>query len=126
MIGHLDCALKNHITTLIISINQNKLLKQRLDLASIVCDRIFSVFMNLMCLKIQLSHEWYLHSVERLTLDQQPPKFNSSTLMELYVNVGSGIDLLYLLDGRFNQLRTFHVHVSYFLDLSSTIIKKVD
>lgn len=75
---------------------------------------------------MQLSHEWYLHSVERVIIYELPPTFNSSTLQELYVSVESAGDLLYILDGRFNQLRTLHVHVGQFVDFSSTIIRKVE
>ncbi len=122
----LDCALNNHITTLIISINENELIDQKPNLTSVICSRIFSVFINLMCLKLQLCHEWHFQGVERLKFYQQSPQFNSSILQELYVNVGTACDLLYLLDGRFNQLRTLHVHVGHFTDFSPTIIRQVD
>jgi hypothetical protein len=124
----LDCALKNNITTLIISINENELIDQKPNLASMICSRIFSVFINLMCLKVQLCHEdeGYFQGLERLHFYQKSPQFNSSILQELYVNVGTACDLLYLLDGRFNQLRTLHVHVGHFIDFSSIIIRQVD
>jgi hypothetical protein len=122
----LDCALKNDITTLIISINENELIDQKPNLTSVICSRIFSVFINLMCLKVQLCHEGYFQGLERLHFHQKSPQLNSSILQELYVNVGTACDLLHLLDGRFNQLRTLHVHVSDFIDFSTTIIRQVD
>ena len=125
-IDHLDCALKTHITTLIITINENECLTQPPCLAFLIFDRILSTFMNLRCLKMQLSHEWYLHSVERVIISQRPPTLNSSTLQELYVSVGCATDLLYILDGRFSQLRKFHVHVGQFINFSTKIIRKVE
>ncbi|CAF2603442.1 unnamed protein product [Rotaria sp. Silwood2] len=41
----------------------------------------------------------------------QKPIF-SSTLLKLHVNLENFNDCLYLLNGRFNQLRTFHVNIS--------------
>ena len=80
--------------------------------------------MNLICLKFQRSHQWYYATIERLNFNDQLPTFISSTLIELHVDVHSSNDLLYLLDGRLNHLRIFHVTVHYFHD-SSQYMKKV-
>ncbi|UJR11114.1 hypothetical protein I4U23_015296 [Adineta vaga] len=119
-----DCAFKNLITKLIITMNEYDSSKQRLDLTSIVCDEIFSIFVNLIYLKIQSSHEWYCNTIERLSFDHSSPTFASSTLTELYVTLRDFTDLLYLLDGRLNQLRTLHVMAIYFLVDSSESIRK--
>ncbi|UJR29467.1 hypothetical protein I4U23_010679 [Adineta vaga] len=118
-----DCAFKNQITTVIIIINQNNSSKQISNLTSVVCDQILFMFMNLIRLKIQSSHEWYYQTIERLKFNHRCPTFSSSTLTELFVNVDVSDDLLYLLDGRFNQLHTLHVTV-HFLDESSESIRK--
>ncbi|CAF2743590.1 unnamed protein product [Rotaria sp. Silwood2] len=44
-----------------------------------------------------------------LSFDISPPIFISSTLLKLHVNVTHFYDLIYLLDGRFNQLQLLHV-----------------
>jgi hypothetical protein len=79
-----------------------------------------------MCFKVQLRYEWCFEDVDRLKFYQKSPQFNSSILQKLYVNVRTACDLLYLLDGRFNQLRTLHVHVGHFIDFASTNIRQVD
>ena len=47
----------------------------------------------------------------RLSFGMTPPSVFSSTLLELHVAVGSDYDCLYLLDGRFDQLHTFHINI---------------
>ncbi|CAF1498448.1 unnamed protein product [Adineta steineri] len=48
--------------------------------------------------------------IERLNVSI-PTNFSSSTLVELHINVARFGDCLYLLDGRFNQLRSFYVRI---------------
>ena len=91
-----------------------------------ICHRIFSLFRNLISLKTQPCHQWHFQGVERLQFYRKCPQLSSSILQELYISVGTACDLLYLLDGRFNKLRTLHVHVGHFSNFSSTIIKQVD
>ncbi|CAF3323857.1 unnamed protein product, partial [Rotaria sp. Silwood2] len=45
-----------------------------------------------------------------LSFDISPPIFISSTLLELHVNVTHFYDLIYLLDGRFNQHMLLHIN----------------
>jgi len=72
--------------------------------------RIFTVFTNLIYLN--------LYKFARIDIDPFPNgsaasvTFSSSTLMELHVNVGGFGDCLYLLDGRFDQLRSFYIKIS--------------
>ncbi|CAF4303641.1 unnamed protein product, partial [Rotaria sordida] len=47
-----------------------------------------------------------------LSFPNSSPTFISSNLLELHVSLGNFIDCLYILDGRVNQLRTFHVNIS--------------
>lgn len=90
-----------------------------------LCNRIFAVFTNLLCLKFQPSLEFYIKNIERLSFEWQPSTFYSSTLTELYINVEYFIDCLYLLDGCLNQLRTFHINVHWFLNSLSPPTRKV-
>lgn len=52
------------------------------------------------------------------------PTFFSSTLMKLHINVGRIDDCVHLLDGRFNQLETFHVNIEYAHGRSRPIINE--
>ncbi|CAF1286725.1 unnamed protein product [Rotaria sordida] len=54
----------------------------------------------------------------------EPCSSFSSTLVELYIDVYLFDDCLYLLDGRFDQLRTLFVNVCHILPLRSTINTK--
>ncbi|CAF3393366.1 unnamed protein product [Rotaria sp. Silwood2] len=50
-----------------------------------------------------------------------PPIVISSNLLELHVHVVCFTDCLHLLDGRFNQLHTFHVDISFISSDTLTI-----
>jgi hypothetical protein len=110
---------KNHLSTLVVTIAQNNTETPEEHVVNTLCNRIFAVFTNLLCLKFQPSLEFYIKSIERLSFKWQPPTFYSSTLTELYINVEYFIDCLYLLDGCLNQLRTLHINVHLFLNSSS-------
>jgi hypothetical protein len=63
------------------------------------------MFNNLRYLNFNINDTNY----HQLTFGVSPPNILSSTLLFLYVVVDSFEDCLYLLDGRFKQLNTFHV-----------------
>ncbi|CAF1225193.1 unnamed protein product [Adineta steineri] len=74
-----------------------------------IFDKILNVFINLT--SFVLNDAWYKIRV-RLTFHN--PFFHnirSSTLSKLIIRVESINDCLYLLDGRYNQLHTFHVDI---------------
>ncbi|CAF0827592.1 unnamed protein product [Rotaria sordida] len=48
---------------------------------------------------------------QRFSFDMPSPNVISSSLLELHITVFHFNDLLYLLDGRFNQLHRFHVNI---------------
>ncbi|CAF0959553.1 unnamed protein product [Rotaria sordida] len=50
---------------------------------------------------------------QQLSFVHSPPTVFPSTLLELHVNLQDFIDCLYLLDGRFNQLETLYVHITF-------------
>lgn len=73
-----------------------------LDVISIICDQIFSVFPNLLCLKFEPFSDLYINIHNRLTCETRVPfAFFSSNLTELHINVDTFTDCLFLLDGRF-------------------------
>ncbi|CAF4078228.1 unnamed protein product [Rotaria sordida] len=96
---------KNHIYNLIITIvNNNNNETSMKDFITTIYTLIFNVFTNLRYLNFcSFSYD--------LSFNEKSSSCFSSTLIELYVNLERFEDCLYLLDGRFNQLRTFYVHI---------------
>jgi len=114
---------KNQISSLAICIRKNK--KQIITRAenTIIFTDIFTMFTNLQYLNFKPSS----NCLQELSFDISPPIFISSTLLELHVNVKHFDDCLYLLDGRFTQLRVLHVNTSFIRRSSClTINKTVD
>ncbi|CAF4387671.1 unnamed protein product, partial [Rotaria sp. Silwood2] len=68
---------------------------------------ILNTFTNVRYLNYDGSSIYY----PRLSFDISPPMFTSSNLLELHVGVNYFTDILYLCDGRFNQLHTLYVNV---------------
>lgn len=54
---------------------------------------------------------WSLAQSHQISFGISPPFIFSSTLLELHVSLSSFNDCLYLLDGRFDRLHTFHVRI---------------
>jgi hypothetical protein len=98
---------KNQIVSLNIHISKNEQSVVE-DVNTPIFTNIFTMFTNIQCLNFSSSSIW----CQKLSFNISPPSFISSTLLELYVNVTNFTDCLYLLDGRFNQLRTFHVNIT--------------
>jgi hypothetical protein len=92
------------------------------DINAILFIHIFTTFPNLRLLNYCPSLIWYQY----LSFHKSPPTVISSTLLELYVCLTSFQDCLYFLDGRFNQLRTFHVHIDSIHPSRVLIDNKVD
>jgi hypothetical protein len=68
---------------------------------------IFDTFINLQYFKF----DSLLFYDQRMSIIYSPRVVFSSVLLELHVKVDSFDDCLYLLDGRFNQLRTLYVNI---------------
>jgi len=98
---------KKQISTLLININKNREMLSTENVVGNICNGIFTVFTNLRHLQFnELSYK------KRFILSFDfPPTFFSSTLLQLNVRVYRFDECLYLLDGRFNQLHTFHVNI---------------
>jgi hypothetical protein len=125
--SHLDCICKSHITTLTITIAENKMIPLTLDTMNIVCNHVSTMFNSLTCLKFHPYSDLYIDCIERLSFESgEVTRFFSPNLKELHINVEKFTDCLYLLDGRFKQLHTLYVNVQYCTRPSSLIINKVD
>jgi hypothetical protein len=72
-----------------------------------ICDKIFSIFTRLTTFVLYESS--YKNRVRLSFEDTFLPNFGSSTLLKLIINVHSFNDCLSILDGRFDQLHSFHV-----------------
>jgi hypothetical protein len=102
------CTLKNQILFLTIYIDKNAEQKSMTDMSALVFTHIFTTFTNLQYLNMDPN----ILRFQYLSFNT-PPTVISSTLLELYVCLDSFGDCLYLLDGRFNQLRILHVNVGH-------------
>jgi len=68
---------------------------------------IFTMFTDLQCLNFAPCSIL----CQGLSFDISSPSIFSSNLLELHVNLETFTDCLYLLNGRFNQLRKFYVNI---------------
>jgi hypothetical protein len=98
---------KNQISSLVVNITKNEKRRSTKDLIKRVFTQIFNMFTNLEYLNLNSSSVYF----EQLSFDMSPPTVISSTLLELHVSLMHFTDCLYLLDGRFNKLRTLRIHI---------------
>ncbi|CAF1262603.1 unnamed protein product [Rotaria sordida] len=98
---------KNQISLFVIDIRSNGERDTITDENPLLFTYIFNTFTNLQILDIGPYSIWHQY----LSFDISPPNVISSTLLELHVNLNNFSDCLYLLDGRFNQLRIFHANI---------------
>ncbi|CAF1221648.1 unnamed protein product [Rotaria sordida] len=103
---------KNQITTLIITIDPDK--QERSTIANI-CNYIFTVFTNLTHLTFYDAA--YMNNI-RLLFNIPSSSFSSSSLLVLNIKVQTFDMCLYLLDGRFEQLRTLYTELANILSPS--------
>ncbi|CAF1236044.1 unnamed protein product [Rotaria sp. Silwood1] len=108
----LSSIFKNQITTLFFTIYNNSDDNYEGKILSManICDKIFTVFTGLTTFVLYESS--YINCVRLNFDDPLFPNFCSSTLLKLIISVHSFDDCLYLLDGRFDQLHTFHVDLA--------------
>ncbi|CAF4071255.1 unnamed protein product [Rotaria sordida] len=110
---------RSQISSLVIDISKDEehiaVLKN--DVNNIVFSKIFTMFINLQYLSFG---PWT--NLRPPSLFEMPyPSAISSNLLELHICGTFFTDLLYLLDGRFNQLHTFHVNIIFFHCTTSAI-----
>ncbi|CAF0723902.1 unnamed protein product [Rotaria sp. Silwood1] len=113
----LSVLFKNQILSLIVHISKNEKQISSDDVNKLIFTDIFTTFTNLQSLNFHPFPTCY----QELSFKNSPPTLYSSTLLELYVNVTYFTDCLYLLDGRFNQLHTLYVKISWIWPSSLTI-----
>ncbi|CAF1147963.1 unnamed protein product [Rotaria sordida] len=111
---------KNQISSLIIDINECEKQISTPNVNTLLFTHIFTMFINLQYLNFNPS----LFSYQHLSFNFSPPTVCSSSLLELHICLQSFSDCLYLLDGCFNQLRTFYVNICYILSSSLRINNK--
>ncbi|CAF4062341.1 unnamed protein product [Rotaria sordida] len=99
--------LKKQIVSLIIDFDTNGKQTSTEYVYVSLFTHIFSTFTNLRSLKFGLSPIW----CQLLVFSTPPSTVICSNLLELHVSLQRFIDCLYLVDGRFNQLHTLHVHI---------------
>ncbi len=114
--------LKKQITSLVITMDNDKLERTREDLATPLFIRVLNMFTNLCKLDFHSCSSIYYG---RLYFDTLGHTLSSSTLMELHVNVCRFEYCLLLLDGRFSQLHTFRVTIPFAFPPPRKYIKQV-
>ncbi|CAF3411703.1 unnamed protein product [Rotaria sp. Silwood2] len=114
--------LKKQIVSLIIDIDTNGEQRSTKDINVILFTHIFNIFTNLRSLRFGLSSIWY----QLLLFSTPPSTIISSKLLELHVSLQHFTDCLYLVDGRFNQLHTLHVHIDCICSSRILIDNKVE
>ncbi|CAF3367126.1 unnamed protein product [Rotaria sp. Silwood2] len=108
---------KNQISSLVIGT------KNRIgvtdDMNTLIFTNILTIFFNLKYLNFDPSLICY----PPISFQNSFPTIFSLTLLEWHVKVTHIDDYLYLLDGHFNQLRSFYVHILLFSIRSTSILK---
>jgi hypothetical protein len=103
---------KNQILKLVIDVTEYNAKHSTNDIHIVntrILTHILTICSNLQCLIFCPSLIWY----QRLLFWSPPLTINSSTLLELHIGLVRFVDCLYILDGRFNKLHTFHVDIKY-------------
>lgn len=115
----------NHqILSVLIDLNTNEEQTLLEDMVLIILSYVFGVFHNIQYLKFGSSSVF----CPRVTFYTPPVYIYSSTLLELHIKLERFTDCLYLCDGRFEQLHTFHVNVYRIQDCRlniNTMVKQI-
>ncbi|CAF2965777.1 unnamed protein product [Rotaria sp. Silwood2] len=117
-----SCTLKNQISSLVIDMNPLGEQISRENNNALLFTHIFTTFTNLRVLNFHTTE----NSVQYLSFFESPITVISSTLLELNVYLKTSNNCLYLLDGRFNQLRILHVNIDFIIISPLTINSKVE
>ena len=101
---------KNQMSRLIVSISADGKGEIATEVSTSLFEHILDVLKNLRALIFDSPFSYECD--QRFSFENPSTTLFSSTLLELRVTVTSFSDCLYLLDGRFNQLRTFRIKIS--------------
>ena len=113
--------LKKQISVFVIDIIKNEKQNSTVEMIQLVFTYILTIFINLRYLNFGPSSNGY----QELSFGISAPTVFSSNLLELHVNVDRFTDCLYILDGRFNQLRTLYITISMIFSSRLIIDNKV-
>ena len=113
---------KNQISSLVISISNDRKASSPKNADTIIFTHIFAMFQNLQYLNFGPSSLYH----QRLSFHASPLTVISTKLLKLHVRLDNFDDCLYLLDGRFNQLRTLHVDICLIHSQHITIKNQVE
>ncbi|CAF2819832.1 unnamed protein product [Rotaria sp. Silwood2] len=111
---------KNQISSLVIDIDESDEANS-LEIIRLIFTYMCVTFTNLRYLNFGPS----LSECQQLSFSTSPLAVFSSTLSELNIRVSRFIDCLYLLDGRFYQLHTLYVYITFIYVPYETINNKV-
>ncbi|CAF3716482.1 unnamed protein product [Rotaria socialis] len=110
---------KNQISSLIIDIAESDEANS-LEIIRFIFTHLCAMFTNLRYLNFGPS----LSKCQQLSLGTSSLAVVSSTISELHICVPCFMDCLYLLDGRFNQLHTLYVYITFIYVPQETINNK--
>ena len=111
---------KNQISSLVIDITGNDEADSR-KMIRLIFTHLCAMFTNLRYLNFGPS----LSKCQQLSFGTSSLAVFSSTISELHIRVPRFMDCLYLLDGRFNQLHTLYVYITFIYVPQETINNKV-
>lgn len=101
--------MKNQIRSLRISVRMNKKEGSIANKNRNLFTNLLTIFPNLQYFNFDPSSNDHQY----ISFDNLPPNFISSTLRQLRVSVPTLNDCLYLLDGRFDQLQSLDLNISW-------------
>jgi hypothetical protein len=114
---------KRQISSLVIDITESDE-ADSIEIIRLIFTHICVMFTNLRYLNFGPS----LNRCQQLSFGSyrsSPLAVFSSTLSELHIHLPCFIDCLYLLDGRFNQLHTLYVYITFICPPYETVNNKV-
>ena len=113
---------ENQLSSLIIDVTKSQGERPIEKMNILLFTSIFARCTHLQYLHFGSSISWYI----RLSFLYSPPTCISSNLLELHLRLGNFIDCLYILDGRFSHLHTFHVDIDHIYSLYENTDNKVN
>lgn len=111
--------LKKQITSLV---NRTTGYEYPYGINTLIFTNLINMIGNLICLNFDSTNVCY----QTISFVNISPFISSSTLSELYIKVHSVDDCLYLLDGRFDQLRVLNIKIMSSGFRSVSNVNKVD
>ena len=112
---------KRQLSSLTIDVTKRRR-ETPVEYMNILFTSIFTQCTNLQYLNYCSSSNWY----RRLSFLSSPPTCISPNLLELHLRLVHFIDCLYILDGRFSHLHTFHVDIDSFHSSYQNIVNQVE